>query len=297
MDRLDAMRVFSAVVEGGSFTAASKNLRMPLPTVSRKLTELEAHLGVQLLSRSTRKLALTDTGAAYLAAVQRILEDIDSAEHIAAGEYAVPRGELVVTAPTLFGQLHLVPIIAEFLGHHPQINIHLQLSDRNLHLIEDHVDVAVRIGRLVDSSLRATKVGAMRLLCCAAPAWVAAHGYPETPDALGRVPTVKFEGLDSGNWTFRDKTDGKPILVDIIPRLSVSSAAGAVAAAVLGTGAVRSLNYQVARELETHRLVPLLEEFEPEPLPVNLLHAGGALPVKTRTFLDFAADRLRARLP
>lgn len=297
MDRLEAMRVFSTVVESGSFTAASKNLKMPLPTVSRKLTELEAHLGVQLLSRSTRKLALTDTGAAYLAAVRRILEDVDNAEHIAAGEYAVPRGELVVTAPTLFGQLHLIPIIAEFLGRHPQINIRLQLSDRNLHLIEDHVDVAVRIGRLVDSSLRATKVGTMRLLCCAAPAWVAAHGSPERPERLARMPTVNFELLGTGDWTFRDRDDGRPVMVDLVPRLSVSSAAAAVGAAVLGTGAVRSFHYQVAREIDDGRLVQLLTEFEPEPLPVHLLHAGGALPIKTRAFLDFAAESLRARLP
>ena len=152
MDRLEAMSLFVAVAEAGSLSAASRKLRIPLPTVSRKISELEAHLNTRLLTRSTRKLALTDSGAAYVAAARRILDDVGEAERAAAGEHAAPRGDLVITAPVVFGRLHVLPVIAEFLAQWPEINVRLVLADRNLDLIDDHIDIAVRIGALADSA-------------------------------------------------------------------------------------------------------------------------------------------------
>src|SRR6202046_3558914 len=159
MDRLDAMSLLISVAEAGSLSAASRKLGVPLPTVNRKISDLEAHLNTRLLTRSTRKLALTDAGAAYLAAAKRILDEVSEAERAASGEHAAPRGDLVITAPVVFGRLHVLPVIAEFLSQWPEINVRLVLADRNLHLIDDHIDIAVRIGALADSALVGTQVG------------------------------------------------------------------------------------------------------------------------------------------
>jgi DNA-binding transcriptional LysR family regulator len=167
MDRLEAMSIWMRVAETGSFSAASRQLGMPLATVSRKVGELEAHLGTKLLTRSTRKVALTEAGAIYLSSAKRILEDVDETERIAAGEFEHPRGELVLTAPVLFGRLHILPLVTDFLALHPDIRVRLVLSDRNLHLIDDHVDAALRIGPLPDSRMVATRIGSMRTVVCA----------------------------------------------------------------------------------------------------------------------------------
>ena len=184
MDRLEAMSLLVAVAEAGSLSAASRKLGVPLPTVSRKISDLEAHLNTRLLTRSTRKLALTDSGAAYVAAARRILDEVSEAERAASGEHAAPRGDLVITAPVVFGRLHVLPVIAEFLAQWPEINVRLVLADRNLHLIDDHIDIAVRIGALADSALVATQVGAVRSVVCGSPAYFAAHGVPKRPEDL-----------------------------------------------------------------------------------------------------------------
>ena len=168
----------------GSLSAASRKLGVPLPTVSRKISELEAHLNTRLLIRSTRRLALTDAGAAYVAAAKRILDEVSEAERAASGEHAAPRGDLVITAPVVFGRLHVLPVIAEFLSQWPEIDVRLVLSDRNLHLIDDRVDIAVRIGALADSALDSTRVGAVRRVVCGSPAYFAAHGVPKRPEDL-----------------------------------------------------------------------------------------------------------------
>src|SRR6516165_1165819 len=162
MDRLETMTILLRVVDRGSFSAASRDLGVPLATVSRKVNELEAHLGTKLLVRTTRKVALTDVGSAYVASTRRILDEIDETERIAAGEFHVPRGELILTAPILFGRLHILPIVTEFLAAYPQINVRMLLTDRNLHLIEDHVDMAVRIGPLPDSTMIGASFGCWR---------------------------------------------------------------------------------------------------------------------------------------
>lgn len=298
MDRLEAMTILLKVVDRGSFSAAGRDLGVPLATVSRKVGELERHLGTRLLVRTTRKVALTEAGAAYVAAVRRILEEIDATERVAAGEFHVPRGELILTAPVLFGRLHVLPIVTEFLAAYPEIQVRLLLSDRNLHLIEEHVDMAVRIGPLPDSSLIVTRVGSMRRLVCASPQLLARHGTPAAPAGLAGLPCVNFEFLaPSASWPFRVKDVPGTLEVPIRPRLSVTTAEAALWAACEGVGAIRVLHYQCADALRAGELQVILAEFELEPLPVHLLHAGrGALPTKTRLFLDLAAQRLRARL-
>ncbi|MEJ0091914.1 MAG: LysR family transcriptional regulator [Methylocella sp.] len=298
MDRLEAMTIVLRVVEKGSFSAASRELGIPLATVSRKVNELETHLGIKLLVRTTRKVGLTDAGAAYVTSARRILEDIDETERIAAGEFHAPRGELVLTAPVLFGRLYILPVVADFLAAYPEINIRLLLLDRNLHLLDDHVDMAARIGQLPDSGMVATRIGSMRTVVCASPKLLAAHGVPKSPEDLASLPTVNFEFLSPASaWSFRLK-DAKGVTdVLIRPRLSVSTTEAAVWAAIQGVGATRVLHYQCADALRDGSLQIILADFEAEPLPIHLIHAArGALPTKTRVFLDFAAPRIKAKL-
>jgi DNA-binding transcriptional LysR family regulator len=292
------MSILVRVAETASFSAAARQLNMPLATVSRKVGELESHLGTRLLSRTTRKVTLTDAGAAYLVSAKRILDEVEETERIAAGEYHQPRGELILTAPVLFGRLHVLPVVAEFLAAHPRINVRLLLSDQNLRLIDDHVDVAARIGPLPDSRMVASRIGSMRTVVCASPALLAEHGTPVAPQDLATRPCVNLGVLTpAAVWPFRSRDASGVIEVPIAPRLSVSTAEAAVWAAIQGIGVTRVLHYQCAAALEDGSLEIILEDFEPEPLPVHLIHAGGrALPSKTRTFLDFAAGPLRQRL-
>lgn len=298
MDRIEAMSLLLLTVEKGSLTAAARAMNMPLPTVSRKLRELEAHLGAQLLVRTTRKLALTDAGTAYVAAARRILRDIDEAERTASGEFEAPRGELVITAPLLFGELHVLPIVTEFLATYPDISVRLLLSDRNLHLVEDHIDMAVRIGHLPDSSMIATRIGAMPTVVCASPALLARLGTPERPEDLMAFPCVAFDSpMTRTLWTFRRAEGTGTLEIPVTPRLSVTTASAAIRAAGDGVGATRLLLYQCAEALRQGRVRRILATFEPDPVPVSLLHAArGTLPLKMRVFLDFATGRLRARL-
>ncbi|MCU4178884.1 LysR family transcriptional regulator [Bosea sp. BH3] len=298
MDRLEAMAVLLRVAERGSFSAAGRELHMPLATVSRKVGELEAHLGTRLLLRTTRKVALTDAGAAYLASARRILGEIEEAERVAAGEFQAPRGELVLTAPLLFGRLVILPVVTEFLAAYPEIDVRLLLSDRNLHLVDDHVDMAVRIGALPDSSMIATRIGAMRTVVCASPELIDRHGEPERPEDLPLLPCVNFEFLSSAPiWSFRSSTAEAAVEVAIRPRLSVSTAEAAVWAAERAVGVTRVLHYQCADAVRAGALRIILAAFEPEPRPVHLLHAArGTLPSKMRVFLDFTTERLRKTL-
>jgi DNA-binding transcriptional LysR family regulator len=299
MDRLEAMSLLIAVAEAGSLSAAGRKLGVPLSTVSRKISELEAHLNTRLLTRSTRKLALTDSGAAYVAAARRILDEVSEAERAASGEHAAPRGDLVITAPVVFGRLHVLPVIAEFLTQWPEINVRLVLADRNLHLIDDHIDIAVRIGALADSALVATQVGAVRSVVCGSPAYFAAHGVPERPEDLAALTSVTFDPLSSSQqaWIFRDSKSKRELRAPVRSRLSVNTAEAAIDGAAAGLGVTRVLSYQVAKAVLDGRIQIVLAEYEPAPLPVSLIHAGHELtPLKVRMLLDFAAPRLRARL-
>jgi DNA-binding transcriptional LysR family regulator len=296
MDRLEAMSILLAVVDAGSLSAAARRLGMPLPTVSRKVAELEAHLRARLLHRTTRQLSLTEAGAAYVAACRRILDDVGEAERIATGEYGAPKGELAVTAPIVFGRLHIVPVVAEFLAQYPEIRIKLLLTDRVVHLMEEQIDVALRIGKLPDSTLMASRIGTVRPVVCASPAYLAQRGVPAGPAALAAHDCIGFDVLESRRaWVFGD---GKStVSVPVIPRLEVNTAEAAIAAATLGVGLIRVLSYQVAEAVGNGALDVILQDYEPAPLPVSLVHKGQTpLPRTLRVFLDFAAPRLSARI-
>src|SRR5579871_3841623 len=229
MDRLEAMSILVSVVEAGSLSAAGRKLGMPLPTVSRKISDLEAHLRARLLTRSTRRLVLTEAGAAYVATARRILDEVGEAERAASGEHAAPRGDLVITAPIVFGRLHVLPIIAEFLARWPEINVRLLLSDRNLHLIDDRIDIAVRIGALADSAFVATSVGSVRWVVCGTPAYFAAHGVPRKPEDLSALTAVTFDQRSSSaHWSFRDPKSKREIRASIRSRLAVNTAEAAI---------------------------------------------------------------------
>ena len=296
MDRFEAMSTLLAAVEGGSLSAASRKLGMPLATVSRKVSELEAHLRTRLINRTSRRLMLTDAGRSYVAACKRILEDIGEAERAAAGEYMAPRGDLTVTAPIVFGRLHVLPVVIEFLKAYPDIDIRVALADRVVNLREDDIDLAIRIGDLPDSSLVATRVGAIRRVVCGSPAYFAHRGTPKSPGELSTHDCITFDGLMSPDvWKF---AVGKSIVsVAIHSRLTVNTAEAAIDAAIAEVGITRVLSYQVASALRAGTLALALREFEPKPWPVSLVYAGqGLLPLKLRAFLDFAAPRLKARL-
>ncbi len=269
-----------------------------MATVSRKVGELEAHLGTKILTRTTRKVTLTDAGATYIGSARRILEEVDETERVAAGEFHQPRGELILTAPVLFGRLHILPVVTEFLTLYPDIQVRLVLSDRNLHLIDDHVDVALRIGPLPDSRMVATRICLMRTVVCASPRLLAGHGTPPDPRGLAALPCVNFDILSATpTWTFRSKDRKVMTEVPIAPRLSVSTAEAAVWAAARGVGVTRVLHYQCAAALADGSLRIILAEFEPEAVPIHLIHAGrGPLASKTRAFRDFAVDHLRGSL-
>ncbi|RWP18261.1 LysR family transcriptional regulator [Mesorhizobium sp.] len=296
MDRLEAMSLFVAAVEAGSLSAAGRRYGIPLATVSRKVSDLERHLKTRLLNRSTRQLTLTDAGHAYLAACDRILDEVGEAERAAAGEYSAPTGELIVTAPIVFGRLHVLPVVTGFLAAYPDVAIRLMLADRITQLIEEHIDLAVRIGELPDSSLVATGIGSIRRVVCASPAYLAEHGTPETPKDLAAHDCVTFEGLTApAAWTFA--TGKTELTVPIRSRLRVNTAEAAIDAAIAGIGLTRVLSYQITAAVRSGTLRTVLEAFEPQPWPVSLVHAGqGLLPVKLRAFLDFAAPRLKKRL-
>jgi DNA-binding transcriptional LysR family regulator len=298
MDRLDAMAILVTAVETGSLSAAGRKLRVPLPTVSRKISDLEAHLNSQLLIRSTRKLATTAAGAAYVAAAKRILDQVDEAERVATGEFAAPRGEIVVTAPILFGRLHVLPVVADFLNRFREIDARLMLSDRNMHLIDDHIDLAVRIGALTDHGLKATRLGTVRHVVCGSPDYFDRNGTPEEPGDLSRLSAITFEGLGGAAfWSFPMLKSGREKSVPVRSRLQVNTAEAAIDAAIAGVGVTRVLSYQVVQAVAAGRLRIVLADFEPEPLPVHLVYAGQEfLPLKTRALVDHMGPRIRERL-
>jgi DNA-binding transcriptional LysR family regulator len=297
MDRLEAMAILVAATETGSLSGAGRRLGTPLATVSRKIADLETHLGTQLLTRGARRLALTDAGSDYVAACRRILEQVGEAERTAAGEYQAPRGQLLLTAPIVFGRLHVLPAVTDFLARHADIQVRLLLSDRNQALVEDHIDLAVRIGELPDSSLVAIRVGTVRRVTCASPDFLARFGVPQVPADLSALPCVSFDAMAAATtWSFAGPK-ARERMVAIRPRLSVNTAEAALDAAIAGAGLTRVLSYQAAEAVAAGRLAIVLQAFEPAPLPVSLLHAGqGLQPLKLRAFLDFAAPFLRERL-
>jgi len=296
MDRFEAIRTLLAAVDTGSLTAASRQLSMPLPTVSRHVSELEARLGTQLVIRTNRKLLLTDAGSAFVAAGRRVLEQLDEAERTAAGEYRTPRGDLLVTAPIMFGKLHVTPVVLAFLAAYADVNARVVLFDHVIDLVENHVDVAVRIGHLPDSGLVAARLGDIHWVICASPAYLSTHGTPVAPDDLAKHDCIGFEGLQMvRTWPFGRGADAKTVAIK--PRFAANTADAVIEAAIAGIGIARLTSYQAAGAIRAGRLISLLRGYAPEPLPVHLVHTGPPMvPLKMRAFLDFAGPRLRASL-
>jgi DNA-binding transcriptional LysR family regulator len=298
MDRFSAMALLVATVDCGSFSGAARKLDLPIATVARKIGELEASLNTRLLLRTTRTMALTEAGIAYVEACRRILDAVDDAEREVAGEYLEPRGELVITAPMVFGRLNIVPLSAHFLQLYPDIVIRLNLADRVMNLPNEHIDLAIRVGALPDSSLMSTRLGSCRRVVCASPAYLDAHTRPQEPDDLAGHICVTFESLAAGRpWTFRPRDSSGTQCHPPKSRLVVTTADAAISAAVEGVGVAHVLSYQIARLVREGRLEIVLQPFEPAPIPINLVYLNKAmLPAKIRKFLDIAVPSLRATL-
>ena len=296
MDRLDSMYVFVTVVEMGSFSAAGRKLGIPLPTISRKIAELETYIKTGLLNRTTRKLSLTDAGKVYLSACKQILDAVSEAESEAAGEYSSPKGQLIITAPIVFGRLHVLPVVVDFLKAYPDVDVQLVLGDRLLDLLEEHINLAIRIGELPDSSNIATRIGSIRQVVCASPQYLSTHGTPAKPQDLIKHECITLPVLTMPDvWVFKSSRGKESI--PIHSRLVVNTAEAAIDAAVAGVGLVSALSYQVEFAIKSGALCTVLEKFESAPMPVSMMFKGQRiLPLKLRAFLDFASPRLRQRL-
>jgi DNA-binding transcriptional LysR family regulator len=296
MDRLDTMRLLLSVVDTGSLSAAGRRLNMPLATVSRHISDLEAHLKTRLLLRSSRRIALTEAGQGFVQSCRRILDDVEEAERQASGEYSAPKGELVLTAALVFGRLYVVPVLAGFLAAYPDIDVRLVLSDSAVNLIESDIHIAVRMGKLADSNLKAVRVGSIRRVLCASPDYLAARGTPQTPQDLARYDCVTFVGPTQPDiWDFTVGNTRESVRVR--SRLVVNSAEAAVDAALAGVGVTAVFSYHAADAVRDGRLVLLPFYNEAAAIPVSLVYAmGGLLPLKMRAFLDYAAPRLKAKL-
>ena len=271
---------------------------MPVTTVSRKIAELEAHIKTRLLIRSTRILALTPAGVSYLSACRRIMESVDEAERTATGEYSAPTGDLIIAAPIVFGRLHVVPIVAEFLKTYPDVDVQLMLDDHPLNLVENRIDVAIRVGELPDSRLIAARVGLIRNVVCASPNYLKTHGSPKSPQELADHDCINFTFaalMASDVWTFR--AGKSEMSLSTHSRFVVNTAEAAIDAAIAGVGITRVLSYQVKRAIQSGALTSVLTKFEPAPMPINVVYASQSLlPLKLRAFLDFAVPRLRKAL-
>ncbi|MDR5782419.1 LysR family transcriptional regulator [Caballeronia sp. LZ065] len=297
MDRLEAMQMLVTAVDGGSLSAAARELKIPVSTLTRKVADLEELLGTRLLIRTTRKLTLTDAGTAYVAAARRILELVREQEHEATGEFATARGELVVTAPVQLGRLHVLPVINQFLAQYPDITVRLLLSDRNVDLIDAHADLAVRIGELPDSNMIATRIGSLRPVVCASPRFLARIAPPAEPDELLKHACVVFNSPYLSPWRFRLPSTDKVYMLDVKARLEVTSPDAAVSAAADDAGITFVFEHDADEALRSGQLEVLLPQFEIEPVPVHLVHVSrNLMAIKLRHFIDFAAPKLRESL-
>ena len=295
MDRIGSVAVFVEVAERRSFAEAARRLGRSPTAITRAIGELEARLGVRLLNRTTRAVGVTEAGERFLAGARRVLADLDEIERAAVGEGTAPRGELRVTAPILFGRLHVSPIMIEFLERFPDVSVALSLIYRPVDLVEEGLDVAVRIGALAESSAIASRVGALHRIVVASPDYLARCGTPKAPAELGAHAIIAFSGMEGADrWVFRGQ--GGEASVAIRPRLVVTTAEAAVDAARAGFGVTRVLSYQAADDIARGSLRRLLQAHEGAELPVHLLYPGGRHPPpKLRAFLDFAVPRLRRR--
>ncbi len=294
MDRFHAMQVFVAVADAEGFAPAARKLQMSPPAVTRAITALEERLGILLFHRTTRQVRLTAAGLRFLEDCRRILADLGEAEDSATGAHREPRGRLSITASMRFGYMYVAPLLLEFLERYPEVSVQTLFVDRVVNLLEEGLDVAVRIGPLPDSSLTAIRVGTVRRVVCGSPAYLARHDIPQTPEALADHDIVVFSGLSPRPaWNFHT-TDGE-LNVPLTSRLTVNTADVAIAAAVAGRGLTRVLSYMIAPELKSGQLQIVLAGYEPAPLPIHIVYQEGRkAAARVRAFVDFIVERLRA---
>jgi DNA-binding transcriptional LysR family regulator len=289
MDRIDAMQALVAVADLQGFAPAARKLGLSPSGVTRLISALEERLGARLLQRTTRSVALTDAGARYLERARRILADVEEAEGAAEGERLSPRGKLVVSAPVGFGRLHVSPLVAEYLRRFAEVSVDLRLSDLTINLVDEGVDLAVRIGHLADSSLVARHVGQTRRIVAASPDYLAQHGEPEQPEDIMAHQTIHFSAMSASGWRF--VKEGHEVRVAPTPRLTTNSADAAIQYAVRGGGLTRVLAYQAADQIKAGRLKIVLEKFEQTPLPIHVVYpTSRLLSAKVRTFIDLAVE-------
>jgi DNA-binding transcriptional LysR family regulator len=295
MDRLRAMQIFAAVAGAGSLSAASRELGVPLTTVSRQLAALEQYVGAPLMVRTTRQLALTDAGRDYLETCRILLSELEAAEARLTGKEDAPSGELVLTAPVVFGRLHVLPVVLEYLQRYTCVRVKMVLADRVLDLIDENIDVGIRIGALPDSAMVVRQAGTVRYVVCASPAYLEARGEPANPRGVTKHDCIVFSGLETGGrWSFRGSKGVQRVRIH--SRLSVNTAEAAVDAAIAGIGLARVLSYQVKNAIAEGKLRLVLEDFEGPGVPVNVLHRQGRLPqAKVKCFVALACELLPAR--
>jgi DNA-binding transcriptional LysR family regulator len=295
MDRLRAMQIFAAVAEAGSLSAASRNLGVPLTTLSRQLAALETHVGAPLMVRTTRQLALTDAGRDYLETCRSILSELEAAEARLVGKDDAPCGELALTAPVVFGRLHVLPVVLDYLRRYPGVSVKMVLADRVIDLVDESIDVGIRIGALPDSAMVARQAGTVRNVVCASPAYLQARGEPTVPRDVSKHDCIVFSGLETGDrWSFSGPKRAQRVRIH--SRLSVNTAEAAVDAAIAGIGLARVLSYQVKDAIAEGRLRLVLEDFEGPGVPVNVLHRQGRLPqAKVKCFVALACELLPVR--
>lgn len=294
MDKLEAMRVFVEVAECQSFVAASRKLDLSAPAVTRSVAQLEQNLGVRLFNRTTRHVRLTDAGLRFFEDARCILESVEEAEATASGSYAEPKGVLSITAPVLFGQKHIVPIVSEYLQTNPQVTVRAHFYDRISNILDEGLDVAIRIGPLKDSTLYATEVGSVQRVVCAAPEYLKQHGTPRHPSDLSNHAIIQASTVESSTtWRFESEQGRES--VKITPRLQCNQNGAAIEAAEQGLGITRLMSYQVGEEFKSGKLKRILKGFETKALPVSIVHLEGRQAnAKIRTFIELAVERLRA---
>ena len=290
MDRIDAMQAFVAVADLKGFAPAARKLGLSPSAVTRLIAELEDRLGARLLQRTTRSVALTDAGTRYLERAKSILADVEEAETSIQDERSRPSGRLVISAPIGFGRLHVSPLVSEYLKRYPEVSCDLRLSDRMINLVEDGVDLAVRVGHLADSSLVARHVGEMRRIVVASPRYLKAHGEPKTPEAISSHQTIQFGGMTAGpDWRF--VRDGSEVRIAPVPRFITNSADAAIQYAAQDGGLTRVMAYQAADAIKDGRLKIVLAKFELPALPIHIVYpTSRLLSAKVRTFIDLVID-------
>ncbi|MCU0941668.1 MAG: LysR family transcriptional regulator [Hydrogenophaga sp.] len=295
MDKLEHLRVLVAVADSGNLAGAARRLGHSPPAVSRAMDQLEARIGAQLLVRTTRRVRFTEAGERFVADCRRLLGELDEAEALAGGSFREPQGVLSITASSMFGRLHVTPLVLDFMARHARVHVRTLFVDRIVHLVDEGYDVAVRIAHLPDSGLTAVRVGSVRRVMVAAPGYLQAHGEPRTAADLARHAGIGFLPMGGASTPWALYAQGERTPVTLETPLVANTGEMAIAAAVAGRGITRALSYQVAEDVAAGRLRLVLVDHEPPPIPVHLVYpAGRKAAAKVRVFVDMAVDHLRA---